>query len=116
MSLGLGRIQPGAVVLLHLVSPREQFWGILDTLGSAGLTIQGINLSSFDDWLTQAALKKPQSLGLATMFVPMHRVEKMFLDARVGAVESYCERFEVRVGMSVQAYLGLPPESQAPDR
>jgi hypothetical protein len=100
-------IRPGTIVLVHLINPTEKFWGVLHELGVAGVVLRGINLSSFDDWMAQAARRVDQTLGLSTMFVPLFRVEKIFLDEPVGAVESYRERFLKRVGMSVETYLGL---------
>jgi hypothetical protein len=100
-------IQPGALVLVHLVNPTEKFWGVLHELGVAGVTLRGINVSSFDDWMAQAAQGKGQMLGLSTMFVPLFRVERVYLDEPVGAVESYRQRFERRVGTTVEKYLGL---------
>jgi hypothetical protein len=41
------------------------------------------------------------------MFVPLFRVERIFLDEPVGQVESYSHRFERRVGVSVEEFLGL---------
>jgi hypothetical protein len=100
-------IRPGALVLVHLVNPTEKFWGVLDELGVAGVTLRGINVSSFDDWMAQAAQGKGQMLGLSTMFVPLFRVERVYLDEPVGAVESYRQRFERRVGTTVEKYLGI---------
>jgi hypothetical protein len=48
-----------------------------------------------------------QSLGFATMFVPLFRVERIFLDEQVGEVEGYAQRFERRVGMTLDAFLAL---------
>lgn len=113
-------IQAGSIVIVHLVNPTEKFWGILEDLGLPGVTLRGINLSSFDDWVAQAVRRENQSLGLATMFVPLFRVERIFLDETVGEVESYRRRFERRVGTSVEAYLGLAgaadPEASGPNR
>lgn len=100
-------IRPGSPVLVHLVNPTEKFWGILQELGVAGLMLRGINLSSFDDWMAQAAHRGDQSLGLSTMFVPLFRVERIFLDEAVGEVESYRQRFHRRVGLPVERYLGI---------
>jgi hypothetical protein len=44
------------------------------------------------------------------MFVPLFRVERLFLDEAVGEVESYRQRFQQRVGMNVERYLGLHAE------
>jgi hypothetical protein len=100
-------IRPGSLVIVHLVNPTEKFWGILQDLGVAGLMLRGINLSSFDDWMAQAAQHGDQTLGLSTMFVPLFRVERIFLDEPVGEVESYRQRFHRRVGLAVERYLGV---------
>jgi hypothetical protein len=103
-------IRPGALVIVHLVNPTEKFWGVLHELHVAGVTMRGISVTSFDDWMAQAARREDQTLGLSTMFVPLFRVERMFLDEAVGEVESYRQRFQGRVGMTVERYLGLSDE------
>jgi hypothetical protein len=100
-------IQAGSIVLVHLVNPTEKFWGVLEELAVAGVTFRGIGVDSFDDWVAQAGRSEPASLGLSTMFVPLFRVERIFLDEPVGQVESYSHRFERRVGVSVEEFLGL---------
>ena len=99
-------IGPGSLVIVHLVNPTEKFWGVLQELGVAGVMLRGINVSSFDDWMAQAMRPGEQSLGLSTMFVPLFRVERIFLDEAVGEVESYRQRFQSRVGVAVERYLG----------
>ena len=100
-------IRPGSLVIVHLINPTEKFWGILQELGVAGVMLRGINVSSFDDWMAQAVRTGEQTLGLSTMFVPLFRVERIFLDEAVGEVESYRQRFHRRVGVPVERYLGL---------
>lgn len=100
-------IHPGAIVIIHLVNPTEKFWGVLLDLGMPGITLRGINLSSFDDWMAQAVRPGDQTLGLSTMFVPLFRVERIFLDEAIGEVESYRQRFAKRVGVRVEKYLGI---------
>ena len=100
-------IRPGSLVIVHLINPTEKFWGILQELGIAGVMLRGINVSSFDDWMAQATRQGDQTLGLSTMFVPLFRVERIFLDEAVGEVESYRQRFHRRVGVPVERYLGL---------
>jgi hypothetical protein len=104
------RMRPGSIVILHLINPTEKFWGVLEELVPAGVILYGLNLSSFDDWLAQAVRGERQTLGLATMFVPLFRVERMFVDDDVGEVASYRQRFERRVGRTVEEYLGLGGE------
>jgi hypothetical protein len=98
-------IRPGTLVIVHLANPTEKLWGILQDLGLPGVTLRGINLSSFDDWMAQAVRPGDQTLGLSTMFVPLFRVERIFIDESIGEVESYRERFTKRVGIPVEKYL-----------
>lgn len=100
-------IGPGALVIVHLINPTEKFFGVLQDLAVAGITFRGINLNSFDDWMAQAARPGDQTLGLSTMFVPLFRVERVFLDEAVGEVESYRQRFSNRVGIAVERYLEI---------
>ncbi len=95
----------GALVLVHLVNPTEKFWGSIDRLETVGVTFRGISLDSFEEWVTELARREPSGLGLATMFVPLFRVERIFLDEQVGEVESYRKRFERRVGGRVESYI-----------
>ncbi|HEX6904734.1 MAG TPA: hypothetical protein VF789_33815 [Thermoanaerobaculia bacterium] len=108
-------IRPGSLVIVHLVNPTEKFWGVLQELGVAGVMLRGINVSSFDDWMAQASRQEDQSLGLSTMFVPLFRVERIFLDEAVGMVESYRQRFEKRVGVPVERFLGMGEEGEGSD-
>ena len=102
MSLG-----PGSVAIFHLVNPNEKFWGLLERLEPVGITFRGINLDMFEEWMIEVSRREAPSLGLATMFVPLFRIERVFLDEQVGEVESYRTRFERRTGRSVAAVLGL---------
>jgi hypothetical protein len=100
-------IRPGSIVVVHLNNPTEKFWGVLQELAMTGVFLRGISVSSFDDWMAQAVRGKDQTLGLCAMFVPLFRVERVFLDEPVGEVESYQQRFARRVGVAVERYLGL---------
>ncbi|HEY8022401.1 MAG TPA: hypothetical protein VIH93_14950 [Thermoanaerobaculia bacterium] len=81
-------IRAGTIVIVHLINPTEKLWGILHDLGVAGVMLRGINISSFDDWMRQATRPGDQSLGLSTVFVPLFRVERVYVDEAVGEVES----------------------------
>lgn len=98
------RLGPGSLVMVHLVNPTEKFWGLLEALEPVGVTFRGINLDMFEEWMIEVARGAP-SLGLATMFVPLFRVERIFLDEAVGEVESYRQRFERRTGRTVASVL-----------
>ncbi len=100
-------IRTGSIILVHLVNPTEKFWGVLYDLGVAGLQMRGISVASFGEWMLQAASKETPTLGLSTMFVPLFRIERLYLDEPVGAVSSYQQSFAERVGMPVERYLRL---------
>ncbi|HVR42277.1 MAG TPA: hypothetical protein VMS56_02430 [Thermoanaerobaculia bacterium] len=103
---------PGSFVIVNLVNPKEKFWGVLRSLTPVGLTIRGINLDSFEDWVRQVARggDEDQTLDLVTMFVPLFRLERMFMDESVGAVQSYSERFAELVRMTPEEFLRLEVE------
>ena len=98
---------PSSLVIVNLVNPKEKFFGVLINLSPAGITLKAINLDSFDDWLRQIAKGDEPNLDLITMFVPLFRVERVFLDEPSGAIKSFAQRFEEVVGMTVQQYLNL---------
>lgn len=102
--MSIGR---GALVVIHLANPTEKFWGVLERLEGVGATFRGISLDSYEEWVTEVARREPSGLGLATMFIPLFRVERIFLDEQVGAVESYRQRFERRVGAPVSNFIAL---------
>ena len=106
-------MEPGTLVLVHLVSPKEKYWGVLRSNGAAGVTFRGIDVALFDDWARQVRGAGEAELGLSTIFFPLHRVEKMFEDARVGSVASYDERFLEIVGRDVREFLGPAAPSPA---
>ena len=102
-------MEAGTLVLLHLVEPKEKYWGLLVAMSPAGVTLRGIDVALFDDWARQHRAAGEQELGVTTLFVPMHRVEKIFEDARVGSVASYAERFFEIVGRDVRAFIRRDP-------
>ncbi len=106
-------MKPGEIVVVHLQNPPEKQWGVLLDLQPFGMTLRALNVASFEDWTRSIARDMEPSLGLATVFFPMTRVERMALDERVGEVESMCESFERMVGRSVEAYLAEDGEPDA---
>jgi hypothetical protein len=96
-----------SLVIVNLVNPKEKFFGVLKALSSAGVTIRAINLESFDDWVRQIARDEEPNLDLVTMFVPLFRLERIFLDEPAGDIKSYAQRFEHVVGRPARDYLGI---------
>ena len=106
--------EPNALVIVNLVQPKEKFFGVLRALSAAGVTLRAMNLDSFDDWIHQIARGEEAELEMVTMFVPLFRVERIFLDEPAGAVKSYSQRFERVVGRDVAEYLGLKTNGGSP--
>jgi len=96
-----------SLVVVNLVNPKEKFFGVLRALSSAGVTMRAVNLDSFDDWIHQIARAEDAEIEMMTMFVPLFRVERIFLDEPLGAIKSYGQRFEESVGTPLAKYLGL---------
>ncbi len=96
-----------SIVILSLTAPKEKIWGQLAGLNSAGVTVRGIELESFDDFLRQIMVQEEATVGLATVFYPIHRVERIALDEPSGSLPSLADRFRGKVGISIQEYLGL---------
>jgi hypothetical protein len=97
---------PGTPVLIYLHTPREKVFGVLMTLQPAGITVRGIDLNAFDDFVRQEA-RREAGLGLVTLFYPMSRVERMERDATVGGIEGIADRFRRETGRSILEVAGL---------
>ncbi len=96
-----------ALVIVNLVNPKEKFFGVLSSLSAAGVTARAISLDSFEDWVRQIARGEEVELGLLTMFFPLFRVERIFLDEPAGAIKSYSQMFEDIAGRPIREYLGI---------
>jgi hypothetical protein len=94
-------MRPGDFIVLHLVHPTEKLWGRLLRLNAAGVSFRGLQLESFEEWRRELGRGDEPGTAPTTQFVPMHRVERLFLDETVGEVESYSARFERTTGLLV---------------
>ena len=97
----------GTPVVLYLREPKEKVWGLLLSLEAAGVVVRGIDLRAFDDWMRQELRGEEPELGLATLFYPMHRLERVERDETIGTVPGYADRFAREVGRTVQQVLGF---------
>ena len=100
----LGR---GSPVIVYLHSPKEKIWGVLLTIDASGVSVRGLDLRIFDEWMRQEARGDEALLGVSTLFYPMARLERLELDERVGQVPAYAERFREEVGRSAVEAAGL---------
>ena len=100
-------MEPHSIVVVSLHTPKEKIWGELVELQEAGITVRGIDLNSFDDFVLQVLDPEGERIGLPTLFFPMQRVERVALDEPRGSIPSVAENFERKVGRSLQDYLAL---------
>jgi len=100
-------VEAHSIVIVSLHSPREKIWGELLFLHAAGVTLRGIDLNYFDDFVRQVLHPEGERVGLPTLFFPMTRVERISLDEPSGSIPSLAEMFEQKVGRSLLDYLAL---------
>jgi hypothetical protein len=98
-------MEPHSIVVLSLHTPKERLWGELLDVSNAGVTLRGIDLASFDDFVSQVLHPEGDRIGLPTLFFPMLRIERIALDEPRGSVPSLAAMFEKKVGRSLAEYL-----------
>lgn len=96
---------PGTLVVMTLTGPREKLWGALLSVSAMGVAFAGIDLNSFDDFIR--ILKSGEPASVTTLFFPMHRVERIEVDAPNGGLPSMAERFEAATGARIEALIGM---------
>lgn len=98
-------MKPDSVVIISLHSPKEKIWGILLDINTSGVTIRGIDLNSFDHFISQINQVDAERVGLPTVFFPMMRIERISLDEPSGLIPSMAEIFERKIGRTLTDYL-----------
>ena len=100
-------LEANSIVIVSLHTPKEKVWGSLVSMNPSGVTLRGIDLNSFDDFIRQVLDPEGERIGLPTLFFPMQRIERIALDEPHGSIPSLSGRFEQRVGRSLRDYLAL---------
>jgi len=103
--LRAGAIAPGEPVLAYLRDPQEKMWGVLRERDASGVTIEGLDLASFDAWMAQVE-RGEDGIAPSVLFFPMARVERLLLDRGTETLPSLSERFAKRTGRRVVEILG----------
>lgn len=78
-------------------------------LSPAGISLRGIDLNSLEDFARQVKSSEPVSPG--AVFFPMHRVERIELDARNGDIPSLCERFFAKTNREFTEFVAAELEA-----
>jgi hypothetical protein len=99
------RIAADSIVIVSLMNPKEKFWGVIQEINQFGVQIRGIDLNAVIDWAREISKDEVPTMGLTTIFFPLTRLEKIFLDESVGSVKSLTEQFKDITGRSVMEFL-----------
>jgi hypothetical protein len=94
----------GAMVVVTLCNPRDKFWGMILALAPEGLSMTGIELASFEDFVVM--VKDGESFSPAVVFFSMHRIERIELDLPDGNLPSLSQRFSAKTGLDPAGLLG----------
>jgi hypothetical protein len=100
-------LEVGALVVLCCLNPKEKLWGCLLRLDANGVVVRGLDLGSVDDWLAQEKSGEPALIVPSTVFVPMHRVQRIYCDETTAAVASYADRYRMACGRDVRQVLHI---------
>jgi hypothetical protein len=87
----------GSMVVVTLGNPRDKFWGMILALAPEGLSMSGLELASFEDFVVM--VKDGESVTPAVVFFPMHRIERIELDLPDGNLPSLSQRFSAKTGL-----------------
>jgi len=100
------KVEVGAEVLVYLRDPQEKLWGLLRQMDGTGVSVEGVDLHSFEDWLASLDRDSDESFGGPSVtFIPMARVEKILLDQPSGALPSLAQRVTRKAGCTVAELL-----------
>lgn len=102
------------MVVVTLGNPPDKFWGMILALASEGLSMTGIELASFEDFVVM--VKEGESFSPAVVFFPMHRIERIELDLPDGSLPSLSQRFSTKTGLDPAQLLGSAQTSGADER
>ncbi len=97
--------QRGQLVVVVLTAPRQKIWGRILGLETAGIAVRGIDIAPWEDVLTLVKSSHANQVALDTRFVPMYRIEQMYLDEASSGVPSLGDVFKERTGLDPMEFL-----------
>lgn len=98
-------MEPGNFVVVNLNSPGERFAGRLIAITTAGVTVRGLDVGAFQDWMDAISSKEDAGIHPTTVFFPSHRVDKIMLDEDSDAIPSLSTQFLERTGTVIDELL-----------
>ncbi len=101
----MNMMEEGSLVIINCHDPKEKIWGVLMRLDRRGPVIRGLSLTTFEDWLKQERQREQRFITPMTVFIPMHRVERIDLDEGSSLTPSFGDRY--RAGCEGEAAAAL---------
>ncbi len=103
--------QRGQLVVAVFHNPRQKFWGRLLGLEAAGVVIRGVDLAPWEEIMSLVKNGQSDQVSLGTRYVPLHRVESVYLDESTSGALSLGQVFQETTGVDPQVFLAdpLPP-------
>jgi hypothetical protein len=95
----------GQLVVLVLREPKERLWGRLLGLEASGVALRGVELTPWEEILGLVKRGEADQVALGTRFLPMHRIDSLYLDEPSSGVPSLAEEFKSRTGIEPQEFL-----------
>jgi hypothetical protein len=108
--------RPGDLVVVLLQSPRERIWGRILGLDASGIALRGVDLVPWEEVLTLVRRGEADQVALGTRFIPMHRVETLYLDEPSSGAPSLADTFRERTGQDPHDFLADPPSPKPSSR
>lgn len=108
--------RPGDLVVVVLQSPRERLWGRILGLDAAGVAVRGVDLMPWEEVMTLVRTGQADQVALGTRFLPMHRVESLYLDEPSSGAPSLADTFRDRTGLDPHAFLADPLQPKPSSR
>lgn len=93
------------LVVLITNHPRERWFGRLLGLEASGVALRGFDLSPWEEVLNLIRSGEGDQVAVGTRFVPMHRIESLYLDEPSSGVPSLAQVFLQRTGQTVESFL-----------
>ena len=100
--------QEGQLIVAVLRDPRAKLWGRLLGLEPAGLALRAVDLHGWEELLALVKAGEGAQVSVSTRFLPMHRVEAMYLDEPDAGMPALGEAFLQRTGVAPHLFLKDP--------
>ena len=98
----------GQLVVLITTGPRERLWGRLVGLEDAGVAIRAMDMATWDESLALIRKGESEQVSVSTRFIPMHRVESLYLDEACSGAPSLEQLFRAATGQDPMEFLADP--------